>query len=103
MVTRALGAAAVLLAAARRPRRKVVAADIPADNDGYAMNSTEPHPACDQLELVTLLALGLGIVVGFVGTLALSDYFDQSLSLFLSLSSLILFLGRAREFAAEER
>ncbi len=67
------------------------------------MNSTEPHPACDQLELVTLLALGLGIVVGFVGTLALSDYFDQSLSLFLSLSSLILFLGRAREFAAEER
>jgi hypothetical protein len=67
------------------------------------MNSSEPRPVRDQLELVTLLALGLGIVVGFVGTLALSDYFDQALSLCLSLCSLALFMSRAREFAGDER
>lgn len=67
------------------------------------MNGFEPPPACDQLELVTLLSLGLGIVVGFVGTLALRGSFDQILSLCLSLSSLCLFMGRAREFAADDR
>ncbi|MGP6156098.1 MAG: hypothetical protein ACLPYS_00945 [Vulcanimicrobiaceae bacterium] len=67
------------------------------------MNGSEPRQVCDQVELVTLLALGLGIVVGFVGSLALTTFFDQALSFCLSISSLALFMSRAREFAAEDR
>lgn len=84
-------------------RPKVIAAVFAADDDGEGMNSSEPRPVCDQLELITLLALGLGIVVGFVGALALTDSLDQALSLFLSLSSLLLFAGRARDLAAGSR
>jgi hypothetical protein len=80
-----------------------VAGGFPADDDGNSMNGSEPRPGCDQLELITLLALGLGIVVGFVGALALADARDQALSLLLSLTSLALFTRRSRNLAAGGR